>query len=274
MAKAKKKAGKKLKVEKLSASQVLAALEESFDSKWVTFSEVKDGPTGGGLRQMDFVAIKKTWSPITIAAVEIKVSRSDYTADEKWPHYMALCNQFYWACPAGLISRTEIDDNCGLIWIRNGKARVMKRAAYRQKDPDPMMLLYLILWRINARDSYLGGRTREETMRAIQKEMEDKADLGERYGYFIAESMRKANGMVVEAKATAETVILRYKKLMEGLPELVEYLEQHYTSGAQILESLKRVEGIYRLRQIRVRISNCQDALNELAEMVADKEKT
>jgi hypothetical protein len=54
-------------------------------------------PLDGG-RRADLMAID---SRGTIIVVEIKVSRADLLNDGKWTDYLACCDCFYWAVPAG-----------------------------------------------------------------------------------------------------------------------------------------------------------------------------
>ena len=49
-------------------------------------------------RRADMMAIDSSG---LITIVEIKVSRADLMGDGKWPDYLACCDRFYWALPAG-----------------------------------------------------------------------------------------------------------------------------------------------------------------------------
>ena len=192
-------------VPKLSARQVTMALRNRFEPKHVVFTEVKDGATYGRLhRRLDLVAIKKTWTPVTILCAEVKVSRSDFLRDDKWPEYMALCNKFYWACPKGLIKPDEIDTKCGLIYAYNeARCRVVKKALYRVQSPDTMLLLYLILWRAD-----LSKSSRKQNMAAILEEMNLRKEIGDRYAYHVSTQLREAERVVVEAKQDRKRVRL------------------------------------------------------------------
>jgi hypothetical protein len=59
-----------------------------------TIAEV---PLDGG-RRADLMAIDARGQ---LVIVEIKVSRADLMGDGKWPDYLAHCDRFYWAVPAG-----------------------------------------------------------------------------------------------------------------------------------------------------------------------------
>ena len=54
-------------------------------------------PLDGG-RRADLMAIDGRGQ---IVIVEIKVSRADLLGDGKWPDYLAHCDRFFWAVPAG-----------------------------------------------------------------------------------------------------------------------------------------------------------------------------
>jgi len=51
-----------------------------------------------GGRRADLMAIDSRGQ---IVIVEIKVSRADLLGDAKWTDYLACCDRFYWAIPAG-----------------------------------------------------------------------------------------------------------------------------------------------------------------------------
>ena len=58
---------------------------------------VPEVPLDGG-RRADLMAVDSRGG---IVIVEIKVSRADLLGDGKWPDYLACCDRYYWAVPAG-----------------------------------------------------------------------------------------------------------------------------------------------------------------------------
>lgn len=98
--------------------------------------ECKTGPswTGQHLR-MDAWAMNRSWAKACVWAYEIKVSRSDFTSDNKWHGAFACCNQFYFVCPPGLIKPEELPDEAGLYWASiNGKKLMTKKRAKHRPD--------------------------------------------------------------------------------------------------------------------------------------------
>ncbi len=70
-----------------------------------------------------------------IVIVEIKVSRADLLGDCKWNDYLAHCDRFYWAVPAGF-DLSPFDDACflpdraGLIVADRYDAAIARDAAH------------------------------------------------------------------------------------------------------------------------------------------------
>jgi hypothetical protein len=59
------------------------------------------------------IDVSKRW----IRGFEIKVSRADFLADEKWQSYAEFCSSLSMVCPAGLIAPSEIPKPFGLLYI-------------------------------------------------------------------------------------------------------------------------------------------------------------
>jgi hypothetical protein len=73
----------------------------------------------------------------TLTIVEIKVSRADLLGDQKWPDYLAYCDRFYWAVPAGFsLDPFETEPFrphcCGLIVADRYDAAVVREAPVRK----------------------------------------------------------------------------------------------------------------------------------------------
>lgn len=76
---------------------------------------------------------------LTRFGIEIKVNRSDFVKELKNPFKrdsaLRLCNEFYFAAPAGLISVQDLPKECGLIEVAEGKARFVEEAEFREINP-------------------------------------------------------------------------------------------------------------------------------------------
>ena len=86
-------------------------------------------PLDGG-RRADLMAIDPRGR---IVIVEIKVSRADLLGDAKWPDYLAHCDRFFWAVPAGfdaspLDRAAFLPDRTGVIVADRYDAAIMREA--------------------------------------------------------------------------------------------------------------------------------------------------
>ena len=66
-------------------------------------------------RRVDLIHINPHTQHIRI--FEVKASRSDFTGDDKWHHYIKYCHTFSFVCPYGLIAKDELPPGIGLLWI-------------------------------------------------------------------------------------------------------------------------------------------------------------
>ena len=80
------------------------------------------------------------------------MSRGDFLRDAKYTQYLPYCHEFCFVVPQGLIDRTEVDESIGLMYY-NPKTRnitTRRRAVYRDIEPNPEMLLYIIMNRLDS----------------------------------------------------------------------------------------------------------------------------
>ena len=92
----------------------------------VTIAEV---PLEGG-RRADLMALDARGQ---VVVVEIKVSRADMLGDGKWPDYLAHCDRFYWAVPAGfdwspLENAAFLPERTGIIVADRYDAAIVREA--------------------------------------------------------------------------------------------------------------------------------------------------
>ena len=90
---------------------------------------IAEVPLDGG-RRADLMAIDPRGG---IVIVEIKVSRADLMGDGKWPDYLAHCDRFFWALPAGfdlspLGSATFLPERTGIIVADRYDAEIVRQA--------------------------------------------------------------------------------------------------------------------------------------------------
>lgn len=91
---------------------------------------IPEVPLDGG-RRADLMAVDARGQ---LVIVEIKVSRADLLGDAKWPDYLAHCDRYYWAVPAGfdtspLDAPAFLPSRTGVIVADRYDAEVVREAA-------------------------------------------------------------------------------------------------------------------------------------------------
>ncbi|MFK3889608.1 MmcB family DNA repair protein [Sphingomonas sp. NPDC079357] len=96
---------------------------------------IAEVPLEGG-RRADLMAVDPRGQ---LVIVEIKVSRADLLGDGKWQDYLAHCDRFYWAVPAGfdatpIAGEAFLPERTGLIVADRYDAAIIREA---RTDPLP-----------------------------------------------------------------------------------------------------------------------------------------
>lgn len=185
-------------------------------------TEVKTGKTWNNQEMLKFDAftMKRSWANPCLTGYEIKVTRSDFQRDDKWPGYMAYCNKFNFVCPKGLIQKEELPEEVGLIWYYPDTGALMSKrpAKHRIVDIPPDLYMYLLMSRIEP-DRHPFFSTQREYCEALISDKQEKQHLGQR----------------VSSKLSEENNQLR--KEMKDL----QWEKEHREKDLQLFERLKKV---------------------------------
>ena len=152
------------------------------------------------LRILDFWAMKKSWAhPLTIC-YEIKVSRSDFNADTKWPEYLDYADMFLFAVPKGLVTADEViakaqkadinPDYVGLIYIHHDRyTRIIKPALDRNVEIDEDFYRYILMNKIYSDRIPFYNDKRDFLEAWLDNKRKDR-DIGWRVGSKMAKKIR------------------------------------------------------------------------------------
>lgn len=170
----------------------------------IFLTEVKTGPTTvphkDGLRKIDALAIKPSWTNPCFSGYEVKASRGDFIADTKWRNYLDYCHRFSFACPAGLIKPQELPPDVGLVWVNpDGGWSVRRKALFRPVEVRWEVLYYIVLSRFDPERIPFFSDTRAYMEAYVQGQNERK-DLGKRVSAKWLKEQRKVEALLAEAK--------------------------------------------------------------------------
>lgn len=135
---------------KITAKDIKYLLSQKH-SEDVFVEECKNGSTyySTDLLKIDAWAMKKSWkNPLSIA-YEIKINRNDFLNDTKWRNYLLYCNEFYFVCPHGLIDKSELPEESGLIYCSKtgNKLYTKKKSPHREIEIPEELLKYILFSR-------------------------------------------------------------------------------------------------------------------------------
>lgn len=185
--------------QKITATEVKLALQEMNSTRPTYFlTECKTCstyfPDPQGLLIFDGLAITKSYTKPNIIGYEVKVARNDFTRDNKWHLYLQYCNEFYFVCPKGLITKDELPDNVGLIWYdpeAKQILRTVKKAQYRKID-DPVGLYKYIIYSRLEEDRIPFYEGKAEYAKDYLKDLKDKKYIGDCLGSKMAKELQAA----------------------------------------------------------------------------------
>jgi hypothetical protein len=240
-----KRKKKETAVPTIRADQILDLLSRRHSGD-LFVAECKNGRSYGGAGQMvraDAWAMKRSYAKPCLWAYEIKVSRSDFVQDEKWPAYLPMCNQFYFVCPAELIQISECPDEAGLMWVaKTGtRAYTKKKAPYRKIEEPIAVYKYLLMSRaaIDTEYSICNTARNIDYWRGWLRDKEAKLELGTSCSRALHKSYEEQVYQVESRMKRMESEIERYKPVME----LCEKLGVHPTrwgGAGDFEEAVKR----------------------------------
>jgi len=203
----------------MNARDILNLLARKHSSD-IFIDECKDGPTQYGSHyRLDGWAMKRSWANPQVVGYEIKVSRSDFLQDDKWPNYLGLCNQLYFVCPTGLIEKPEIPDGVGLMWVAKTGTRLYTKlkAPYREVDIPESLWRYILMCRcVITRENAIESPRNYWEQWLIDKKLDWS------FGHHVSKSIRE------RVKKEVEDVRDENKRLtdrMSGYDSVIRFLE-------------------------------------------------
>lgn len=207
---------------KVRADEIKHALQKKHHEDFF-LTEVKNGPTQTVKHhlKLDALAIKRSWANPAIIGYEVKVSRSDFQRDEKWPAYLAYCNQFCFVCPKGLIQPEELPPEVGLIYFNpeTGALSTKRKAMHRLIDEPIDMYKYIIMSRLDS-DRYPFFSSAREFVEAFLQDKDERKQMGRHFSIAVTGTIRKLEDEILTLKRKSERDaddVEQYQKLRQLL---------------------------------------------------------
>lgn len=209
----------------ITASRINTLLAEKHKED-IYISECKMGRAGS--RILDAWVMKKTWSPKTTIGYEIKVSRSDFLQDNKWREYMDTCHQFYFVCPWKLISKEELPDGVGLMWVsQNGSRLYTKRkAVHRSQMVNNDLLFYILMNRVKITSSNFGYKQYRQNKKKYWELWLKNREINREFGQMVGRKIQQTIKEKIDEVDRQNRVLRMENERLQGVEEAFKKLEE------------------------------------------------
>lgn len=205
----------------LIAKDLLGLLEQRHSND-LFVPECKDGPTHMvSHSRLDAWVMRKSWNKPAVYGYEIKVSRSDFLQDDKWPNYLPMCNEFYFVCPSGLIDPREIPDGAGLLWAARTGTRLYRKlkAPYRDVEIPESVFRYVLMCRTT-----ITSDAGDEDMHAFWDRWLDQRRLDWEFGHRVGKAIKERIAQEITAVRYDNQRLQQQVKNCEALSKILVQL--------------------------------------------------
>lgn len=266
------KGGDKVSTQSVRADLITKALAEKHKDD-VFMTQVRTGPGSwhkGELRVFDAIGIKRSWAHPLYHGYEVKVSRSDFKKDEKWPLYLDFCHEFSFVCPKDLIKPDELPEEVGLIYfnVKSNQLRTVRKAVYRQIEIPRSMLEYIIMAKVES-DRHPFFSTDRELLSAWVEDRSDRVTLGLEVSEKLRNIMHKLHHDQYELERKKNDVEFDEKLFGDLRNELSQYgiFLEHW----KWKEELRRLLADRMLLSVDDQFSRISGDLDRLRSLVLNK---
>lgn len=226
------------------------------DSSRMVWTDMQMGPSGSS--RPDVYVMDKRYSVFAPKSYEIKVSVSDFRSDVtsgKWQSYLDYSAAVIFAVPAGLITKNDIPDGCGLIVRHENVWRMAKKPTLQKIDTLPHKAWMKLLIDGAAREA--NRKYRKEYFSHYQAQSKIKSEYGRELAALLSD--------VESAKELLNQRIQGYEAAMQRARESHEHNLQiqrerlnsdirRVDDGMSELKEFLGLDAECRLPQVSIRI--------------------
>jgi len=193
---------------KCNSTEIKIALEQMNEQygRWFG-TEVRTGGQyyhgNDDLLIFDALMVEKSYTGPSITGYEIKVSRSDFLADNKWHLYLKYCNKFYFVCPTGMIKKEELPEDVGLYYYDPESCKInprpKKKASFREIN-DPLRMYQYIVYSQLEQERIPFYSSKKEYAKAYLADKAERYKIGRELGTKMAKEIAKIEEQLEKAE--------------------------------------------------------------------------
>lgn len=193
-----------------NASDILTLLHNKHPvENFLNVNECKIGSTWFKSRcsRFDMWTMARSYTHPRFIGYEIKVSRSDFLNDTKWPDYLPYCTEFYFVSPPDIIQKEEVPEQAGLIVSSKNCKRLYtkKKAPVRKVEIPQSILLYILMSRSVICADMIGNKSKLERWKDKLRDLEDNRALGRKLSQLIAARVHREVSAIKARNLELET---------------------------------------------------------------------
>jgi hypothetical protein len=182
--------------------------------------ECKFGPTqmtSTCSGRFDAFVMPRSWAHFTTIGYEIKVSRRDFLADQKWEQYLDHCHEFSFVAAPGVIQVAELPATVGMYESsKNGARLFLRRKAVRRDDADPIWpMVYILMSRTTIGREYAEARG-IEFWRSWLTLQDGHREVGRQVELRLGAKLRERERQIREREAVVEHGEKRLREALAG----------------------------------------------------------
>lgn len=249
-------------------------LNKHSSDKWISVPECKIGSTWfkTNCQRFDMWTMAKSYANPRFIGYEIKVNRQDFLRDDKWIGYLDYCREFYFVAPPGIIDKTEVPEQAGLL-VSSKNAKVLytkKKAPVRDIEIPVSIFHYILMSRSVICNEYNHQSSKLERWRKFLKTKDEHKKLGCEVASKINRLVSKQVGKIEKENRDLKNENYNLQKAKEIIERLGFdgniYLNSNKLERAIITAQTGIPEGLIRLTR------NTSEALMKLANLLDSKD--
>lgn len=231
--------------------------------------ECKTGPSQNVIcPRMDAWAMCRSYAHFKCTGYEIKVSRSDFLADDKMRNYLPFCHELYVACPKGIVTPDELPPEIGLIEasVNCRRAMVRKKAPTRTVDIPPKLYVYILMSRADIRG--YGTDCAAERARSWQQYVAGKRTAHD-MGHVVSKRLAKDLKTARDAQHAAEKALASYMSIVDEFERAginVRGMDGRWDASRRAREIVRGASDTFikNLRNVEDAAKNMREAIDSL----------
>lgn len=204
----------------------------------LTFTEIQI-PNMHGSRADVIAMTPHRYSTKNIRLYEVKLTRAVWKSDNKYQKYLECCNSMYIACPKGVIKKSEVPEEIGLITRNDNGWRVIKSPRLNINPPKQNVDFILSLL---YRGLEVGREQRDLSQRIIAERNVKLEKQAEKIGWEISRRISRSNESQVES--WAEDIWKLFEKYGFEKPEKIINKGDRWISDRVNLPSIYTLENM------------------------------